>query len=76
MPPQGLRRDSLALLAMFAPPPELTTAGYQQVKGIIESELKEKLESEKYNVDKAAKQAKEITDGVKKKLKGPAPACN
>jgi hypothetical protein len=57
---------------MFAPSraQKLTYCETPQVKGIIESELKEKLESEKYHVDKAAKQAKEITDGVKKKLKG------
>jgi len=42
----------------------------QKAKEIIEAELKDKLESEKYHVDKAAKQAKEITDAIKKKLKG------
>ena len=41
-----------------------------QVKDIIENELRGKLENEKYHVDKAAKQAREITDAIKKKLKG------
>ena len=41
-----------------------------KVEEIIKAELTEKLENQKYHVDKAAKQAKEITDGVKKKLKG------
>ena len=40
------------------------------VRSIIDEELKAKLENEKYHVDKAAKQAKEITDAVKKRLKG------
>eukprot|EP00001_Collodictyon_triciliatum_P084141 14864_1 len=40
-----------------------------QVKDIIENELRGKLENEKYHVDKAAKQAREITDAIKKKLK-------
>ena len=45
-----------------------------QVTGIIQDELKEKLENQEYNVDKAPKLAKEITDSIKKKLKGCAPA--
>ena len=40
--------------------------------GIIQDELKEKLENQEYNVDKAPKLAKEITDSIKKKLKGRA----
>lgn len=46
-----------------------------QVKDIIENELRGKLENEKYHVDKAAKQAREITDAVKKKLKGWLGSC-
>ena len=41
-----------------------------QVKKIIEEELKGTLENEKYNVDKTSKQARQITEGIKKKLKG------
>jgi uncharacterized coiled-coil protein SlyX len=41
-----------------------------QVKKIIEDELKETLAEEKYNVDKTSKQARQITEGIKKKLKG------
>lgn len=40
------------------------------VRNIIDEELKAKLENEKYHVDKSAKHAKEITDAVKKRLKG------
>ena len=46
-----------------------------QVKDIIENELRGKLENEKYHVDKAAKQAREITDAIKKKLKGWLGSC-
>mmetsp|Transcript_9069 Transcript_9069/g.22507 ORF Transcript_9069/g.22507 Transcript_9069/m.22507 type:complete len:120 (-) Transcript_9069:64-423(-) len=40
-----------------------------QVKQIIEEVMAEKLQGEKYHVDKAARAAKEITDLVKAKLK-------
>merc|ERR1711939_1071925 len=40
-----------------------------KVTGIIQDELKGKLENQEYNVDKAPKLAKEITDSIKKKLK-------
>ena len=46
-----------------------------KVEEIIKTELREKLENEKYHVDKAAKQAREITDSIKKRLKGTSSGC-
>jgi len=46
-----------------------------KVEEIIKTELREKLENEKYHVDKAAKQAREITDSIKKSLKGTTSGC-
>ncbi len=46
-----------------------------KVEEIIKTELREKLGNEKYHVDKAAKQAREITDSIKKSLKGTTSGC-